>query len=83
MVCLRFTVTAPSRYLAPATLRIMMEAGQVDDPPAAWDPRRRAALAQVWETFAAAGGERVHLSDELIADRRAEAAIEDGLALSR
>lgn len=65
-----------------ATLGIMTDAGQVDDPLAAWDPRRRAALARAWETFAGAGGESVQLSDELIAERRAEAAIEDGPTLA-
>jgi hypothetical protein len=65
-----------------ATLGIMTDAGQVDDPLAAWDPRRRAALARAWETFAGAGGDSVQLSDELIAERRAEAAIEDGPPLA-
>jgi hypothetical protein len=46
------------------------------EPLAGWDPRRRAALEAVWDQFQrAAGG--VSLSDELIADRRREAAAED------
>jgi hypothetical protein len=55
----------------------MSEAGAVDDPLIGWDPRRRAALKRLWETFAAAGGEGASLSDELISERRAEAAAED------
>ena len=43
---------------------------------AGWDPRRRAALEAVWEHFQLAAGD-VSLSDELIADRRREAAAED------
>ena len=70
------------RYSTFATLGIMTDAGHVDEPLAAWDPRRRAALARAWETFANAGGQSVHLSDELIAERRAEAAIEDGPTLT-
>ena len=46
------------------------------DPLAGWDPRRRAALEAVWEQFQQAAGD-VSLSDELIADRRREAAADD------
>jgi hypothetical protein len=46
------------------------------EPLAGWDPRRRAALEAVWEQFQQAAGD-VSLSDELIADRRCEAAAED------
>jgi hypothetical protein len=43
---------------------------------AAWDPRRRAALEAVWDQVREAAGD-VSLSDELIADRRREAAADD------
>ena len=43
---------------------------------AGWDPRRRAALEAVWDQFREAAGD-VSLSDELIADRRREAAADD------
>jgi hypothetical protein len=46
------------------------------EPLAGWDPRRRAALEAVWEQFQQAAGD-VSLSDELIADRRREAAADD------
>jgi hypothetical protein len=46
------------------------------EPLAGWDPRRRAALEAVWHQFREAAGD-VSLSDELIADRRREAAAED------
>ena len=46
------------------------------EPLAGWDPRRRAALEAVWEQFRQAAGD-VSLSDELIADRRREAAADD------
>jgi len=52
---------------------VMTVAGSVDDPLAGWDSRRRAALEQLWRMFAAAGGESVSLSEELISERRAEA----------
>jgi hypothetical protein len=48
-----------------------------DDPLREWDPRRRAALEQIWEQFHQAVGDDVSLSDELIAERRLEAAVED------
>jgi len=58
---------------------IMSESGPVeDDPLAGWDPRRRAALERIWEQFDKAVGDNVSLSDELIAERRQQAAIEDG-----
>jgi hypothetical protein len=46
------------------------------EPLAGWDPRRRAALEAVWDQFQRAAGD-VSLSEELIADRRGEAAAED------
>jgi hypothetical protein len=46
------------------------------EPLAGWDPRRRAALEAVWGQFQQAAGD-VSLSDELIADRRREAAADD------
>ena len=46
------------------------------EPLAGWDPRRRAALETVWNQFQRAAGD-VSLSDELIADRRREAAADD------
>ena len=42
-----------------------------------WDPRRRAALEHAWEQFRAAGANGVSLSEELIAERRREAAAQD------
>lgn len=60
----------------------MTDTGPVEDPLPAWDPRRRAALARAWRTFADAGGESVRLSEELVAERRAEAAIEDAPTLT-
>ena len=53
-----------------------------DDPLAGWDPRRRAALERIRRQFKEAGGDNVSLVDELIAERRLEAAAEDGLRLS-
>lgn len=58
------------------TIGIMSEA-PVDDPLGGWDPRRRAALERLWDTFAAAGGNETNLSGELISERRAEAEAED------
>jgi hypothetical protein len=52
-----------------------------DDPLAGWDPRRRAALESLWQAFKDAGGDEVSLSDELIAERRIEAAAEDGIII--
>ena len=59
-----------------ATIGIMSEA-PFDDPLVGWDPRRRAALERLWDTFAAAGGNGTNLSGELISKRRAEAEAED------
>ena len=56
-----------------------MTAAAHDDPLAGWDPRRRAALESLWQAFKDAGGDEVSLSDELIAERRLEAAAEDGI----
>lgn len=46
------------------------------EPLAGWDPRRRAALEAIWDQFRDAAG-NVSLSDELIGDRRREAAADD------
>jgi hypothetical protein len=48
------------------------------EPLAGWDPRRRAALEAVWDQFHKVAGD-VSLSDELIGDRRREAAADDAL----
>ncbi len=48
------------------------------DPLEGWDPRRREALQRIRQKFKDAGGDRVNLVDELIAERRLQAAIEDG-----
>jgi hypothetical protein len=53
-----------------------------DDPPAGWDPRRRAALEALWQAFKEARGDQVSLTDELIAERRPEAAVEDGIGIT-
>lgn len=55
----------------------MSEAPTAEDPLAGWDPRRRAALEELWGAFAAAGGNETSLSDELITEHRGEAAAED------
>jgi hypothetical protein len=55
----------------------MSGAAATDDPLSMWDPRRRAALRLLWERFASAGATGSNLSDELIAERRREAAAED------
>jgi hypothetical protein len=70
-----------SRRARTATLLIMTTAVS-DDPLAGWDPRRRAALESLWRAFKKAGGDEVSLSDELIAERRIEAAVEAGIALT-
>lgn len=56
----------------------MSESGPAeDDPLRGWDPRRRAALERIWQEFENAVGAMVSLGDELIAERRLEAAGED------
>jgi hypothetical protein len=55
---------------------LMSESGTVQDPLAGWDPRRRASLERLWARFREAAGE-IRLSDELIAERRLEAAATD------
>jgi hypothetical protein len=55
---------------------LMSESGTVQDPLAGWDPRRRASLERLWKRFRGAAGE-VRLSDELVAERRLEAAASD------
>jgi hypothetical protein len=63
---------------ATTTVVIMSESSTADDPLAGWDPRRRAALERLRRRFKQAGGDKVSLADELIAERRREAAAEDG-----
>ena len=58
----------------------MSESGTVEDPLAGWDPRRRASLERLWKRFREAAGE-VRLSDELVAERRLEAAAVDRAGL--
>jgi hypothetical protein len=53
-----------------------------DDPLAGWDPRRRTALEALWQAFKDAGGDEVSLTNELIAERRLEAAAEDGIGIT-
>jgi hypothetical protein len=55
---------------------LMSESGSAEDPLARWDPRRRASLERLWKRFREAAGE-VRLSDELVAERRLEAAAAD------
>jgi hypothetical protein len=55
---------------------LMRESGTVQDPLEGWEPRRRASLERLWERFREAAGE-ARLSDELIAERRLEAAAAD------
>jgi hypothetical protein len=55
----------------------MSTAGSHEDPLAGWDPRRRAALERIRHQFKEAGGDKVSLVDELLTERRAEAAAED------
>ena len=69
---------------ATTTVVIMSESGTVEeDPLRGLDPRRRAALERIRREFKEAGGDRVSLSDELIAERRLEAAAEDGTSTGR
>ena len=58
----------------------MSESGTVQDPLAGWDPRRRASLERLWARFRGVAGE-VRLSDELVAERRLEAAAVDRAGL--
>jgi hypothetical protein len=62
-----------------ATLRGMTEAPDTADPLSGWDPRRRAALEQLWARFEQSGPVGPNLGDELVAERRREAAAEDEL----
>jgi hypothetical protein len=55
----------------------MSTAGSQEDPLAGWDPRRRAALDRIRRQFKDAGGDRINLVDELLAERHLEAAAED------
>ena len=61
---------------------LIMTTATNDDPLAGSDPRRRAALESLWQAFREARGDAVSLSDELIADRRLEAAAEDGIGVT-
>jgi hypothetical protein len=67
---------------AATTVVIMTESGTAEDPLAGWDPRRRAALERIRRQFKEAGGDKVSLVDELIAERRREAAAEDRIGLT-
>ena len=60
----------------------MSASGPAEDPLAGWDPRRRAALERIRRQFKEAGGDKVRLVDELIAERRREAAAEDRIGLT-
>jgi len=51
----------------------MSEARRTGDPLAG----RRASLERLWARFKAAGGGDVSLSDDLVAERRTEAAADD------
>lgn len=55
----------------------MSEAGSTEEALRGWDPRRSAALEHAWEQFRAAGAGAVSMSEELIAERRREAAAQD------
>ncbi len=59
----------------------MSQAPSGDDPLAGLDPRRREALEKLWATFSDAGVNARRVSDELIAERRKEAAAEDSQSL--
>jgi hypothetical protein len=61
---------------------IMSESGTANDPLAGWDPRRRAALQRIRRRFQEAGGDKVSLVDELLAERHLEATAEDRIALT-
>lgn len=63
---------APRRYGL-----IMSTAGSQEDPLAGWDPRRRAALDRIRRQFKDAGGDQIDLVDELLSERRMEAAAQD------
>jgi hypothetical protein len=52
----------------------MSTAGSQEDPLAGWDPRRRAALERIRSQFKDAGGDQINLVDELLSERRMEAA---------
>ncbi len=60
----------------------MSASGTVDDPLAGWDPRRRAALHRIRRRFQEAGGDKVSLVDELLAERNLEATAEDRIGLT-
>jgi hypothetical protein len=61
------------------TLIMSPEGAAMDDALAGWDPDRRAALEKVWERFERAAGV-ASLGEELIVDRRRQAAAEDASA---
>jgi hypothetical protein len=42
-----------------------------------WDPGRRATLERLWDASSVAGGADIRLSDELVAERRAETKAEE------
>jgi hypothetical protein len=56
----------------------MSGSGPVEDEPYRDGAhRRRETLERAWQQFESAAGDKVSLSDELIAERRLEAAVED------
>ena len=55
----------------------MSTAGSQEDSLAGWDPRRRAALERIRRQFKDAGGDQIDLVDELLSERRMEAAAQD------
>jgi predicted urease superfamily metal-dependent hydrolase len=55
----------------------MSTVGSQEDPLAGWDPRRRAALERIRRQFKDAGGDQINLVDELLFERRMEAAAQD------
>ena len=68
------------KCLTSDNLRHMSQTTPIDDDPlAGWDPRRRAALLELWQHFKEAGASGTSLSDELIRERREAAAAEDHL----
>ena len=60
----------------------MSGSGTAEDPLAGWDPRRRAALQRIRHRFQEAGGDKVSLVDELLAERHMEAAVEDRVGIT-
>ena len=66
-----------------ATVGDMADAPEVDDPLSGWDPQRRAALTHLWQLFDRTGARGANLADELMAERRREAAADDDEIVAR